>query len=59
VKKARQVPQIREFLVWARFPFWTITPEKGGIRVTVGDVRFMSRSIRRANFQASTLIRDP
>ena len=60
VKQARaQDAQIREFLVWARFPFWTITPEKGGTRVTVGDVRFMSRSIRRANFQASTLIRDP
>ncbi|MGH9238724.1 MAG: metal-dependent hydrolase [Vicinamibacterales bacterium] len=59
VQKARVEPQIREFLVWARFPFWTITPEKGGTRVTVGDVRFMSRSIRRANFQASTLIRDP
>jgi len=60
VKRARaQEPQIREFLVWARFPFWTITPEQGGTRVTVGDVRFISRSFRRANFQASTLIRDP
>ena len=60
VKKARQQdPQIREFLVWARFPFWTITTEKGGTRVSVGDVRFMSPSIRRANFQASTLVRDP
>jgi inner membrane protein len=60
VKKARaQAPEIRDFLVWARFPFWTITPEKDGTRVTVGDVRFMSRSIRRANFQASTLVKDP
>ena len=60
VKRARaQEPQIREFLVWSRFPFWTMMPEKGGMRVTVGDVRFMSRSIRRANFQASTLVRDP
>jgi inner membrane protein len=60
VQKARtQSPQIRDFLVWARFPFWTMTPENGGTRVTVGDVRFMSRSIRRANFQASTVIRDP
>jgi inner membrane protein len=60
VKKARaQAPQIRDFLVWARFPFWTITPENDGTRVTVGDVRFMSRSIRRANFQVSTVIRDP
>jgi len=59
-KKARdQDPAIREFLVWARFPFWTMMPEKGGTRVSVGDVRFMSQSIRRANFQASTLVRDP
>jgi inner membrane protein len=60
VKKARaQSPPIRDFLVWARFPFWTIAPESGGTRVTVGDVRFMSPSIRRANFQASTLIQEP
>ena len=60
VKRARdQAPEIREFLVWARFPFWTLTPQAGGTRVTVGDVRFMSRSIRRANFQTSTVVRDP
>ena len=60
VKKARdQDPRIREFLVWARFPFWTMTPEKDGTRVSVGDVRFMSQSIRRANFQASTVVREP
>jgi hypothetical protein len=59
VAQARnQAPHIREFLVWARFPFWTIAPDGGGTRVTVGDVRFMSRSLRRANFQASTVIRD-
>jgi inner membrane protein len=60
VKKARaQAPEMRDFLVWARFPFWTITPEHDGTRVTVGDVRFMSRSIRRANFQVSTVVKDP
>ena len=59
VKQAREDPRIREFLVWARFPFWTMTPEKEGTRVSIGDVRFMSQSIRRANFQASTLVRDP
>jgi inner membrane protein len=59
VKRAReQDPRIREFLVWARFPFWTITPDKDGTRVSVGDVRFMSQSFRRANFQASTVVRD-
>jgi inner membrane protein len=50
---------IREFLVWARFPFWTLTPEKDGTRVTVGDVRFMSAPIRGARFQASTVVRSP
>jgi inner membrane protein len=59
VKKARSESSVREFLVWARFPFWTITQEKGGTRVNVGDVRFMSQSIRRANFTASTVVRDP
>jgi inner membrane protein len=59
VKQARDAPPIKDFLVWARFPFWTVTAEKGGTRVSVGDVRFMSQSIRRANFQASTLIPDP
>ena len=59
VKNARSEPSVREFLVWARFPFWTITPEKDGTRVNVGDVRFMSQSIRRANFTASTVVRDP
>ena len=59
VKKARSAPSVREFLVWARFPFWTINQEKNGTRVNVGDVRFMSQSIRRANFTASTVVRDP
>ena len=59
VKKARSAPPVRDFLVWARFPFWTIRPQKDGTRVDVGDVRFMSQSIRRANFTASTVVRDP
>jgi hypothetical protein len=59
VKVARRTQSIREFLVWARFPYWTITREKAGTRVTIGDVRFMSRSIRRANFQTSVVIPDP
>jgi inner membrane protein len=59
VQAARGAPAIREFLVWARFPYWTTAREKEGTRVTVGDVRFMSRSIRRANFQTSVVIPDP
>ena len=56
VKAARRAQPIREFRVWARFPYWTITREQEGTRVTIGDVRFMSRSIRRANFQTSVVI---
>ena len=60
VKKARaQERGIREFLVWARFPFWTVRRDKDGTLVNVGDVRFMSQSIRRANFTASAVVRDP
>ena len=58
----RQTPPIREFLVWARFPFCKITAQSDGTRVTVGDVRFSvaSRCATRSNgrFQVST-IADP
>ena len=53
VKIARRAPQVREFLVWARFPFWTLTPEKNGTRVTIVDVRFMGEPAR---FQTSTVV---
>ena len=59
VKEARDARAIRAFLVWARFPFWTIEPDDRGVRVTVGDVRFMSRSLRAANFQATTVVPGP
>jgi inner membrane protein len=40
VAVARQAPNIRAFLVWSRFPFWTFQSVEGGTRVTVGDMRF-------------------
>ena len=40
VAEARNAPNIRAFLVWSRFPFWTVEPSEGGTRVTVGDMRF-------------------
>jgi inner membrane protein len=52
-----QSDDVRQFLVWARFPFWRVEPEKTGTRLTVVDVRFMG-PIRRATFTASTVIRD-
>lgn len=47
---------IREFLVWARFPFWILTPEPTGTRVTVVDVRFRGEPAR---FQASWVVKTP
>jgi inner membrane protein len=41
VAAVREAPNIRAFLVWSRFPFWTIEPGPGGARVTVGDMRFV------------------
>lgn len=43
VARAREAPHIRGFLVWARFPFWTLEPAPGGTRVTVSDLRFAGR----------------
>jgi inner membrane protein len=40
---AREAPHIRGFLVWSRFPFWTLEPAPEGTRVTVGDMRFAGR----------------
>ena len=33
-------PNIRAFLVWSRFPFWTLRAEGSNVRVSVFDVRF-------------------
>jgi len=35
---------IRSFLVWSRFPFWTIEPGPRGALVTVRDARFSGRA---------------
>jgi len=43
VAQARQAPHIRGFLVWSRFPFWTIEATSEGSRVSVGDMRFPGR----------------
>jgi hypothetical protein len=52
VVAARQDNTIRAFLVWARFPFWTIEPTPSGVRVTVSDMRFSGRN----GFSASTIL---
>ena len=53
VALARQAPNVRAFLVWSRFPFWTLEPVAGGTRVTVADMRFMATGAR---FSASTVV---
>ena len=50
---AREAPDVRAFLVWSRFPFWTLEPAPGGTRVTVADMRFMAGGVR---FSASTVV---
>lgn len=52
VAVARDAPAVRAFLVWSRFPFWTLEPVEGGTRVTVTDARFMARGF----FAASTVV---
>ena len=52
VAAARRDNNIRAFLVWARFPFWTIEPTPSGTRVTVSDMRFAGRN----GFAASTVV---
>jgi inner membrane protein len=52
VSAARGDDNIRAFLVWSRFPYWTIEPTDSGTRVTVSDMRFAGRS----GFAASTVV---
>jgi len=52
VAAARGDNNIRAFLVWARFPFWTIEATTSGTRVTVSDMRFPGRN----GFAASTIL---
>jgi inner membrane protein len=57
VARAREQSRlVREFLVWSRFPAWTITPSTRGSQVTVFDLRFMSRPVSGATFQATTVV---
>jgi hypothetical protein len=40
VAAARQTRLISAYLVWSRFPYWTITPAEGAVEVGVRDMRF-------------------
>ena len=54
VARARAAPNIRAFLVWSRFPFWTIEETGDGARVSVSDLRFAGRG---APFVQSVIVR--
>jgi inner membrane protein len=43
VVRAREHPDIRAVLVWARFPYYEVEPVMEGTRVTVRDMRFGAR----------------
>ena len=53
IAAVRADPNIRAFLVWSRFPYWTIEPSPDGTRVTVSDMRFPGRN----GFAASANLR--
>ena len=54
----RTAPNIRAFLVWSRFPFWTLEPWDRGTRVTVGDMRFVGGpGLAARNFTQSAIVR--
>jgi inner membrane protein len=40
VAVAQRTRLISAYLVWARFPYWTLQPENGGVDVGVRDMRF-------------------
>jgi hypothetical protein len=54
VSRAREAPHIHAFLVWSRFPVWTIEETSDGTRVSVTDLRFAGRG---APFVQSVVIR--
>ncbi len=49
----RQSADIRGFLVWSRFPFYTPEPVGKGTRISVQDMRFRARG---GGFEASTVV---
>jgi inner membrane protein len=54
VVEARKDPDFRAILVWARFPYYELTREPQGTRVTLADMRFGPRL-----FRATTVVPPP
>ena len=55
VAAARTAPGVSAFLVWSRFPYWTIRAEGDRTRVSVFDMRFPSTG----GFSGSVLVPTP
>jgi inner membrane protein len=53
VAQAKDAPGFQGFLVWSRFPFWTIERTASGTAIAVGDMRFVGRG--RPFWQSTTL----
>jgi inner membrane protein len=53
VARAREAPHFRALLVWARFPYYEVTPVDGGTRVTLRDMRFGDRGL----FTVTTVVK--
>jgi inner membrane protein len=43
VQRAREDPEVRGVLVWARFPYYRLVPVASGVRVTLEDARYGGR----------------
>jgi inner membrane protein len=61
VRAARDMPPIRSFLVWSRFPFYQVVDEGDATRVSVGDMRFsldnpLRDALGRGRFTATVVL---
>lgn len=45
VRAAEEHPDMRNFLVWSRFPLFEVRPVEGGWEVVASDVRYLRRSM--------------
>jgi inner membrane protein len=45
IRAVRDLPDVRYYLTWARFPYWYVEESSGGERIVrVGDARYMERT---------------
>jgi hypothetical protein len=59
VAAARGDRAVNAFLVWSRFPVWTLARQPDGTRVTVSDLRFSAvrRLPGRMRFEETAIVR--